>query len=316
MQALELVFSFLEREGVGRKDIKKVGHRVVHGGEEFVKPTLLTVASIKSIAKYSKLAPLHNPANLDCIKSALKLLPHAKQYACFDTMFYKTLPEYVYRYALPNKFYKNYQVRKYGFHGLSHEYVADMAAKKLHKPLSKLNLITCHLGSGCSITAIRGGKAVDTSMGFTPLEGLMMSSRAGDMDPSVALYLLKQGFTPTQIDDIFNKQSGWLGVSGFKDLRDVLIVAGYKIPGYKGPKKITIDDKMCSKLALQMFIYQVQKYIGAYYAVLGKVDALVFTAGVGERNSDVRKLITKDLPFRMKVMVVPTNEELQIARSI
>ena len=175
------------------KEITKIGHRVVHGGEEFVKPTLVDKKVLTRLTKYNKLAPLHNPYNLTGIKFCMKKMPWAKNYAVFDTAFYSSLPDYAYRYALPNKIYKKYGFRKFGFHGISHEFVATEAAKKIKKPLSKLNLITCHLGSGCSITAIKQGKAIDTSMGYTPLEGLMMLTRSGDLDPAVPLKLVEKG---------------------------------------------------------------------------------------------------------------------------
>ncbi|MBI5254513.1 acetate/propionate family kinase [Candidatus Falkowbacteria bacterium] len=315
-QALKLVFSLLKKVGMPVGKIKKVGHRIVHGGSEFVKPTLLNKKVVQALAKYNKLAPLHNPAALLCVRASLKLLPKAKQIACFDTMFYKTLPDFAFRYALPEKIYKKFGLRKYGFHGLSHEYVAGQAAKKLNLLLAKINLITCHLGSGCSITAIKNGKAIDTSMGFTPLEGLMMGTRCGDIDPALGLFLVKNGLTPEKVDSMFNNESGWLGVSGFKDLRDILTGAGYNVAGYKVGRSFSEKEKASCKLALRMFVYRVKKYIGAYAAVLGKVDAIVFTAGIGERNADVRKLIMRGLLIKTRVLVVPTNEELQIAKSI
>lgn len=303
-------------EKVGLKNIVKIGHRVVHGGDEFTKPTLIDKNVLKHLTKYNKLAPLHNPYNLLGIKFCLKKISWAKNYAVFDTAFYKTLPDYAYRYALPNKIFKKFGYRKYGFHGISHEYVADQVAKKLKKPLSKLNLITCHLGSGCSITAIKHGKAIDTSMGFTPLEGVMMLTRAGDLDPAVPLKLIENGMSVLEVYKMLNFESGILGLTGYKDLRDVLTVAGYKIKNYKFKKKRSKEQFTQAKLAIQMFIYRVKKYIGAYFAVLGKVDCIVFTAGIGERSEIIRNLIMKDLPFKTKVLVVPTNEELQIARKI
>ncbi|MFH0815156.1 MAG: acetate/propionate family kinase [Candidatus Falkowbacteria bacterium] len=315
-QALKLVFSLLHKAAVPIEKIKKVGHRIVHGGAEFVAPTLLNKKVVQAVAKYNKLAPLHNPAALLCVSALLKLLPKAKQVACFDTMFYKTLPDFAFRYALPEKIYKKFGLRKYGFHGLSHEYVANQAAKKLRQPLNKVNLITCHLGSGCSITAIKNGKAIDTSMGFTPLEGLMMGTRCGDLDPAIGLFLVKNGFSAEQVDSMFNNESGWLGVSGFKDLRDVLVGAGYNVAGYKVVRAFSQKEKENCKLALRMFVYRIKKYICAYAGILGKVDAIVFTAGIGERNADVRKLIARGLPIKARVLAIPTNEELQIAKSI
>jgi acetate kinase len=231
-------------------------------------------------------------------------------------MFYKTLPGFVFQYPLPEKIYKKFGARKYGFHGLSHQYVVARAAEKLKLPLSKINLITCHLGSGCSITAIKNGKAVDTSMGFTPLEGLMMSTRTGDIDAGLVLFLVKNGMSADAVDALLNKESGWFGVSGFKDLRDVLIGAGHKVQNYIVGCKFSEKQRAACKLAVEMFVYRVKKYIGAYAAVLGKIDAIVFTAGVGERNADIRKMILSGLPIKTKVLVVPTDEEKQIAMMI
>jgi acetate kinase len=188
------------------------------------------------------------------------------------------------------------------------------AAKKLKK--KNCNLITCHLGSGCSITAIKNGKSVDTSMGFTPLEGLMMSSRTGDIDPAIVFYLLKEGMSVKAIDHVFNSESGLLGVSGMKDMRDIMVASGYKIPGYICKRIFSKEQKRLAQLALKMFVYRVIKYLGAYMAVLGRVDAIVFTAGIGERNQDIRDFIVKGLPIKTKVLVIPTNEELMIARDI
>lgn len=312
-QALTKVLETLEAKKINLKEIKKIGHRVVHGGEEFVKPLLITKTTLKKLEKYNELAPLHNPNNIAGIKSCLKLLPQIKNFAAFDTSFYQNLPEHVYKYPVPEKLYKKYQIRKYGFHGISHQYIAGEFALKVKKKLSKLNLITCHLGSGCSITAIKNGQAVDTSMGFTPLEGLMMSSRCGDIDPAIPLFLVNKGLSSFEIDKMLNFQSGLVGVSGFKDMRDIMVASGYKIPGYKAGK-FTQKQKENSKLALNMFVYRVQKYIGAYSAILGNIDAVIFTAGIGERNKDIRNLIMKNL--KHKSLAIPTNEELMIAREI
>lgn len=310
--AIKQLFLLLQKSGVDFNDIFKIGHRVVHGGEKFIKPTLINRAILNELKKYNKLAPLHNPKNIAGIEACLKILPKAKNYAVFDTAFHSTIPDYVYLYALPTAIYRKYQIRRYGFHGISHSYVALTAAKILKKP--KPNLIICHLGSGCSITAIEKGKSVDTSMGFTPLEGIMMATRTGDLDPAIPLFLHKEGWSLDQIETLLNKESGLLGVSGLRDMRDIMVANGYKIPGYVSPVKFTAEQKKLAQLALKMFVYDVRKYIGSYALSLGQVDALVFTAGIGERNNDVRKLIVKDLKF--KVMVVPTNEELMIAKSI
>lgn len=316
--ALKIVLSRIKDYGLNAEDFSAIGHRVVHGGEEFVKPTVVTAEVLKKLEKYSKLSPLHNPANLAGIKACRKILPRAKNIAVFDTGFHSTLPVYAYLYAIPGIFYKKYGIRRYGFHGISHEYVANEAAKKLGKPLGKINLITCHLGSGASITAIRGGKAVDTSMGFTPLEGLVMSTRSGDLDPAIPLYLIRElKIKPEEVDDILNKKSGLLGLSGFSDMRDVLIAAGNKVAGYKG-QKADLKKSKIAKIALNIFVHRVKKYIGAYAAVLGRVDAVVFTAGIGERNKTVRDMIMRGMKIsgQPKILAIPTNEELMIAKKI
>jgi acetate kinase len=317
-EALKVALGEIENYKLKIENFSLVGHRVVHGGEEFTKPTLVTKETLKKLAKYDKLSPLHNPANLMGIRACQKLLPRAKNIAVFDTGFYRTLPDYVYTYAIPIDFYKKHAIRRYGFHGISHEYVAYEAARILKKPLAKLNLITCHLGSGASVTAIRGGRAVDTSMGFTPLEGLAMSTRSGDLDPAIPLYLIRElKITPQEVDNILNKKSGLLGLSGLADMREVLVAAGYRVAGFKG-KKVGAEKKKLAKLALQIFVYRVKKYIGAYEAILGKVDAVVFTAGIGERNKTVRDLIVKDIKIfgPPKILAIPTNEELMIAKKI
>ena len=316
--ALKLVLNQLSKILNLKSEISLIGHRVVHGGEEFTKPMLVTPTVLKKIAKYDKLSPLHNPANLMGIKACFKHLPRAKNIAVFDTGFYSTLPDFAYTYALPIDFYKKQGIRRYGFHGISHEYVAGEAAKILKKPLGKLNLITCHLGSGASVTAIRGGRAVDTSMGFTPLEGLVMSTRSGDLDPAIPLYLIRESkLSPQEVDNILNKKSGLLGLSGFSDMREVLTAAGYKVTDFKS-KKVSAEKKKLASLALRVFVYRVQKYIAAYAGILGKVDAIIFTAGIGERNKTIRDLIMKDIKIfgRPKVLAIPTNEELMIARKM
>lgn len=301
-------------------DFLIVGHRVVHGGEEFIRPTIVTPAVLQKLKKYSKLAPLHNPVNLMGIAACQKLLPKVKNIAVFDTAFYATLPDYAYTYALPYNFYSKYGIRRYGFHGISHQFVAEEAAEKLKRPLKNLSLITCHLGSGCSITAVKNGKAIDTSMGFTPLEGLMMSTRAGDIDPAIPLYLVRElKIKPDEVDKILNFKSGLLGISGFVDMRDVLTAAGYHVVGFgQKNKKIEKRKNKLASLALKIFVYRIQKYISAYAGILRKVDAVVFTGGIGGRNPIVRGLILRGLKLlgRPKILTIPTNEELMIARAI
>ena len=288
------------------KQVDAVGHRVVHGGEDFNRPALVDARVIQGIKKCSEIAPLHNPANLAGILATQKLLPGVKQVVVFDTAFYQSLPERAFIYGLPYDYYQKLRVRKYGFHGTSHQYVALEASRILKKPLNKLKLISCHLGNGCSITAIDYGKSVDTSMGFTPLEGLVMGTRCGDVDPALITHLMhKKNLTPQQMDRILNKESGLKGISGMSNDMRVL------------EKKAAAGNKR-AKLAVDIFVYRVRKYIGAYLAVLGGLDALIFTAGIGENQPGIRKSICRGLfgclGKQPKIMVIPTNEELMIAR--
>ena len=297
-QGVELVLS--QTDGI---DV--VGHRVVHGGEKFKEPALINEQTIKNIRDCIKLAPLHNPANLEGILACKRLLPNVPQVAVFDTAFYQALPDYAYIYAIPYEYYQKLRIRRYGFHGTSHEYVAHEAARILKKPLSHLKLITCHLGNGCSITAVNKGKPVDTSMGFTPLEGLVMGTRCGDIDPALVTYIMQsEGKSIQEIDNILNKQSGLKGISGVSnDMRAL--------------EKASAGNKRC-RLAIDVFIHRIKKYIGAYCAIMGGADAVVFTAGIGEHQADVRSRVCRDaLSFfkkKPRVLVIPTNEELMIAR--
>ncbi len=306
------------------EEIAGVGHRVVHGGEEFTASVRITPQVIDKIQKYSDLAPLHNPPNLMGILACQKSLPNAAQIATFDTAFHHSLPPRAYLYPIPYEMYKKYEIRKYGFHGTSHLYVARRAAMLMNKP--EANVITCHLGNGCSIAAIEKGFSVDTSMGFTPLEGLVMGTRCGDIDPAITFYLFRKGYSADELNNLLNKKSGLLGISGISnDMRNLFEARE------KGEER--------AKIAIEIFCYRLKKYIGAYMAVLGKTDAIVFTGGIGENNAEVRfeslkgleqlgvnldekancestssreSLISKeDSP--VKVFVVPTNEELQIA---
>ncbi|MDP1853530.1 MAG: acetate kinase [Candidatus Omnitrophota bacterium] len=291
-------------EGINHVDA--VGHRVVHGGEKFRDPVLIDKSVIRKIRECSTLAPLHNPANLAGILSCKKLLPGIKQAAVFDTAFYQTIPDYAYIYGLPYDYYRKFGIRKYGFHGTSHEYVANEAAGILGKPLKALKVITCHLGNGCSVTAIDKGRPIDTSMGFTPLEGLVMGTRCGDIDPSLVTYLMrKKRFNISQIDGILNKESGLKGISGFSnDMRQL-------------NKKLK-EGNARARLAIDIFVYRVKKYIGAYTLVMDGCDALVFTGGIGENQKEVRKKICLGMFSALKkkpeVLIVPTDEELMIAR--
>ncbi len=299
-------------------NIKAFGHRVVHGGEKFSKPVLIDDEVIKEIEKLIPLAPLHNPSNLEGIKISKILAPKAKQVAVFDTAFHQSIPKESYIYPIPYELYEKNYIRRYGFHGTSHHYIAKETAKYLKKPLSELNIITIHLGNGDSITAIKNGKSIDTSMGFTPLEGLMMGTRCGDIDPQIILYLENQlGMEPKRIDTMLNKESGFKGICKNSDLREIL-------------KNADNNDEL-SILAIKMFAYRVKKYVGAYKEILdNKVDAIVFTGGIGEHSPIIRDAISSNLdknkneelkslgeiqnqnsPY--KILVIPTNEELEIA---
>jgi acetate kinase len=283
-----------------------VGHRVVHGAQKFEKPVLIDRAVIQDIRQCCAIAPLHNPANLAGILACKKLLPHIKQVAVFDTAFHQSLPDYAYIYGLPYEYYTRFGIRKYGFHGTSHEYVAGEAARRLRKPLNKLKIITCHLGNGCSITAVDRGKSIDTSMGFTPLEGLIMGTRCGDIDPALVTYIMhKKKLDTRAIENILNKASGLKGISGIGN--DMRLLESKAAGGNRR-----------AKLALDIFIYRIKKYIGAYTAVMSGCDALVFTAGIGEHQKKIREKICQGLFRHLKkkpsVLVIPTNEELMIAR--
>lgn len=299
-------------------DIKLVGHRVVHGGGVFHEPVRLNKNVIQKLSKYNKLAPLHNPINLACASTALKILPQAKHLAVFDTAYYSTLPDYVHRYALPEKFYK-LGIRRYGFHGLSHKYSAIEGSKKAKIKINKSKIITCHLGSGCSITATLNGRAIDTTMGFTPLEGLTMSTRAGDLDASIPLYMIDELKMSTfEINEIFNKKSGLLAIAGTMDMREILLACGKKVTDYKTNKIFTKKQKVNSELALNIFIYDIVRYIGQLITSMGGVDLIVFTGGIGERSPIIREMILKQIKClgKCKPVVVNANEELMIAREI
>ena len=307
------------------KEIDAVGHRVVHGGEKFAKSVVITDEVMAAIEECNPLAPLHNPANIIGIKACQALMPGVPMVAVFDTAFHQTMPPVAYTYALPYEYYEKDKVRRYGFHGTSHKYVAQRAADMLGKPIENLKLISCHLGNGSSVTAIDGGKSVDTSMGFTPLAGVPMGTRSGDLDAGIMEYLMNQyGMDIHEMLNILNKKSGVQGVSGVSsDFRDLSDAAG------KGNAR--------AGLAVDMFNYGVKKYIGAYAAAMGGVDAIIFTAGVGENSADQRMAIASGLEFmgvkmdedankvrgeervisaadsKVKVLLIPTNEELMIA---
>lgn len=299
-------------------DIQLVGHRVVHGGAEFYQPHKLDVKTIKELEKFNKLAPLHNPINLMCAKASLKLLPHAAQFAVFDTAYYASIPDYAHRYALPEKYYK-LGIRRYGFHGISHKYAVREGAKLAGIQASRSRIITCHLGSGCSLTATLNGKAIDTTMGFTPLEGLTMSTRAGDLDASIPLYMIETlKMQPHAIYDLFNKKSGLLAIAGTADMRDILKGAGKKVTGYKSNKKYSIKQQADCKLALEIFIYDIVRYVGQLAMSMEGMDLIVFTGGVGERSPVIRQMVLEKIKSlgKFKTVVVEANEELMIAQEI
>ncbi len=277
--------------------IDAIGHRVVHGGEEFHSSTLIDEKVIAKIKELSSLAPLHNLANLEGILVAKEKISHIPQIAVFDTAFHFHMPKEAYLYALPYEMYEKYKIRRYGFHGTSHSYISKEAAKLLNKSVKELNLITLHLGNGASACAIQNGISIDTSMGFTPLEGLIMGSRSGDIDPAIVLYMQRElGFSVDEVNNILNKESGLLGVCGENDVREII--------------KST-DEK--AKLALDMMIRRIRKYIGAYFVLLGHVDCIVFSGGIGENSEYIREKVLKNLGFDTKVLVVKTDEELEIA---
>jgi acetate kinase len=265
-------------------ELSGVGHRVVHGGEDFTGSVLIDRKVIKAIERNSMLAPLHNPPNLMGIKAMQSLLPDMPQVAVFDTAVHQTMPKKAYMYALPRIQYTNYKIRKYGFHGTSHGYVAEKAAEALGKPLEDLKLITCHLGNGGSIAAFQGGKSIDTSMGFTPLDGIMMGTRSGSLDPYIPLHIMEsQELTPAQVSSMMNKQGGLLAIAGKSDMRDIVETAKE-------------GDENCLA-AIEMFCYRIQKFIGGYIAAMNGVDGIIFTAGVGENNPGLRKQILENFGF-------------------
>ncbi len=309
------------------EEVEAIGHRVLHGGEEFSEPVAVTAAVKDAVRRYFDLGPLHNPANLQGIEACETVMPGVPNVAVFDTAFHKTMPKHVYLYAIPLELYEKYHIRKYGFHGTSRKFVTEAAAAYLKKPLNELNIITCHLGNGSSLAAIKNGKVFDTTMGLTPLQGLIMGTRSGDIDPAVVFYLVNKGYTIPQIDKMLNKESGLLAVAGTGtgDMRDLVNAAGKGQP-------MAVN-------ALAMFSHRIALYIGGYYTLLGGVDAIIFTGGIGENSFPARQAIAAHLRVlgvdldveknkstfgtlatisrqgsRTPVVVIPTNEELMIAR--
>ncbi|MDP4093737.1 MAG: acetate kinase [Bacillota bacterium] len=307
-------------------EITAVGHRVVHGGEKYKQSTIIDEKVIAAIRECIELAPLHNPPNIVGIEACQNIMPNVPMVAVFDTAFHQTMPKYAFLYALPYEMYEKYGVRKYGFHGTSHKYVSERTAAFLNKPLEDMKIVTCHLGNGASICAVKNGKSVDTSMGFSPLAGLAMGTRSGTIDPAVVKFLMeKEKMSIKDVDDYLNKKSGVLGISGVSsDFRDIEAAAN--------------EGNERAALAMDIFCYRVKKYIGEYSAVMDGVDAVVFTAGIGENNGLVRSKAVKGLEYlgieiddeknqvkgkemdisasgaKVRTLVIPTNEELAIAR--
>lgn len=307
-------------------EIDAIGHRVVHGAEKFSDSVLITPAVMAALEEFVELAPLHNPPNISGINACAEIMPNVPQVGVFDTAFHQTMPKCAFLYGLPYEAYEKYGVRRYGFHGTSHKFVSQRAAVLMGQDMSNLRIITCHLGNGASIAAVKNGKSIDTSMGFTPLEGLVMGTRCGDIDPAITPFLMKKlNFTPEQVDTYLNKKSGVLGISGVSsDFRDLEEAAT------KGNER--------AQLAIDVFAYTVRKYIGSYAAAMGGVDAIVFTAGLGENSVSMRDYICNGLEFlgtridpvrnnvrgqeqeisadgsKVKIYLIPTNEELVIAR--
>ena len=330
-QAIQMVLDALTNDKTGviksLDEVGAVGHRIVHGGEAFTASTLITEEAVKAIEECSDLAPLHNPANLIGIRACQELMPNTPMVGVFDTAFHQTMPEKAYLYGLPYEYYEKYKVRRYGFHGTSHSYVSKEAIKYCELDPETAKVIVCHLGNGASVSASIGGKCVDTSMGLTPLEGLIMGTRSGDIDPAVVQFICnKEGKDVNEVLNILNKKSGILGMSGgvSSDFRDV--------------QKAQSEGNHKADVAIQAFIYRVAKYIGAYVAAMNGVDAIVFTAGVGENDKPIRGAVCEYLGYlgieidpeinkargkrvtistpesKVKVCVIPTNEELSIAR--
>lgn len=309
------------------KDVDAIGHRVVHGAEEFSDSVVITEDVKCSIKKCADLAPLHNPANLDGIVACETVFPNVPNVVVFDTAFHQSMPKHAYMYAIPQKYYDEYRIRKYGFHGTSHKFVAQAAAEFLKKPIEQLNLITCHLGNGSSIAAIKGGKVLDTTMGMTPLPGLIMGTRCGDIDPAIIFFLARKGMTIDQIDNVLNKESGLMGVNGIEsgDMRDTV--------------NASEQGKSSADNAINMFGHRAALYIGGYFTLIGGADAIIFTGGIGENSAPARKAIISRLEAlgckldeaknkavfgtlgtistdtsKTPAIVIPTNEELMIAR--
>lgn len=271
-------------------DCDAVAHRVVHGGEDFHQPVVVTPNVIEAIDSLAQLAPLHNPANLLPIQIIAKQYPSLNQVTVFDTAFHQTMPDYAYRYAIPNRFYDQHQIRRYGFHGSSHEYITERFSQLIDKPSEQTCLISLHLGNGASICAIEYGESIDTSMGFTPLEGLVMGTRSGDLDPAIPLYMIRElGLTAEETDKVLNKESGLLGIAGSNDMRSVDSNAK--------------EGDENANLAIDMFVYRINKIIGGYLAVIDDIDGIVFTGGIGENATQIREQILENFSPRLNILV-------------
>jgi acetate kinase len=330
-EALKVVIDLITDEEYGClksiKEIQAVGHRVVHGGEDFASSVMIDDDVIKALENNSNLAPLHNPANITGIKAAEKLLPGVPQVGVFDTAFHQTMPEKAFMYPIPYEMYKKYKIRRYGFHGTSHRYVCKRAGELLNKRKRDLKIVSAHIGNGASIAAIDHAKVIDTSMGLTPLEGLVMGTRSGDIDPAIPLFLMRNGYSEHDVDEMLNKKSGVFGLSDYvsSDMRDI--------------RKARDEGNKLAAMALDVYIYRMAKYIGAYATAMKGIDVLIFTAGVAENTTEIRKRVCEYLTVfgveiddsknedlnggegiistkdsKVTVMIVPTNEELMIAR--
>ena len=330
-EALKVVIDLITDEEYGClksiKEIQAVGHRVVHGGEDFASSVMIDDDVIKALEDNSNLAPLHNPANITGIKAAEKLLPGVPQVGVFDTAFHQTMPQKAFMYPIPYEMYKKYKIRRYGFHGTSHRYVCKRAGELLNKRKRDLKIVSAHIGNGASIAAIDHAKVIDTSMGLTPLEGLVMGTRSGDIDPAIPLFLMRNGYSEHDVDEMLNKKSGVFGLSDYvsSDMRDI--------------RKARDEGNKLAAMALDVYIYRMAKYIGAYATAMKGIDVLIFTAGVAENTTEIRKRVCEYLTVfgveiddsknedlnggegiistkdsKVTVMIVPTNEELMIAR--
>lgn len=328
--AVKMLLEKLTHFGIVKSlnEIEGIGHRIVHGGEMFNHSVLITDETLERIEELSDLAPLHNPANVVGIKAFKEVLPNVNAVAVFDTAFHQTMPERSFLYSLPYEYYEKYGIRKYGFHGTSHQYVSERAAELLGRPIEQLRLISCHLGNGASIAAIEGGKSIDTSMGFTPLAGVAMGTRSGNIDPALIPFIMeKTGRSELEVLDVLNKKSGVLGISGLSsDLRDI--------------EQAAEEGNVRAEIALEVFASRIHKYIGSYAAQMSGVDAIIFTAGIGENSDIIRSRVLRGLEFMgvywdpalnqvrgeekfisyphspVKVMIIPTNEEVMIARDV